>query len=175
MSKVKVKDIGLSDRYANTELFGTDNEPDKIIGNLKELYAYIDTKEGFSIYQYGNAYRKILKLARAYAGRHSRIISKRQISNLIKIHRKEDVEYVKIPYAADYIFKAIFAIFDEYKKTEDDIPEHIKNMFGLSRRDCFYKKQCDSYARVYEEGDMQIRKDLQHDINSERCALGGKV
>ena len=175
MSKVKTKDIDFNLRYANIELFGSNIDSEIIVKNLRELYKYIDFKEGASVYPYSKAYRRILKLARAQAGRRSWIISKRQIANLIKVHYKEDMVYVKIPYAADYIFKAIFLILDEYKENGEDFPENIQNMFGLLRRDCFYKTQCDSYARVYKKGNMKIQESLQYDLNSENGVLAKKV
>ena len=175
MGKVKTKDIDFNDRYAYVELFGLEVDTEKIVANLKDLYAYIDAEEGNSLYLYGKAYRHIQSIARAYAGRRSWIISKKQVSNLIKVHQKDGKKYVKIPYASDYIFRAIFTILDEYKEQGKNIPEKIQKMFGLIRRDCFYKDQAEALARVYDKVDKKLIWDLNYDINSENSSLDEQV
>lgn len=172
MSYVKTKDIDFNCRYVNTELFGEFDDVKKLTSNLEKIYAYIDDKEGGSIIRpYGKAYRKILKLARAYAGARGYIISKRQVANLIKVYEDKGELYVKIPYAVDYIFKAIFTIIEEYKMEDTNIPDDIKNMFGLIRRDYFYKEQSFSYSRIYRRSEERIRYNLNMDLNSENCTL----
>lgn len=172
MSAVKINEIKFNYRYVSVELFGQFNNYKEVVGNLESLYEYIDKKEGGnSFYKYGKAYRKILKMARAYAGARGYIISKRQVSNLIKVYDKAGVVYVKIPYAADYIFRAIFTIFEQYR-TEEDIPENIVQLLGKFRRECFYKEQCFSYARLDIGDDEHMKYNLNLDLNTENGVLG---
>lgn len=91
------------------------------------------------------------------------------------MHKKEDNSYyVKIPYTADYLFRAIFKILDYYKKDDlRDIPEEIVSMFGQLRRNCFYDLQSFSCKRLCESIDItNIQRQLNDDLNSETFTLG---
>lgn len=68
--------------------------------------------------------RAILKEARRFAKRNKRIISKRQVHELIKVYEREDGVWVKIPYASGYIFRAIFSLMDKYKE-QSEVPVNI--------------------------------------------------
>lgn len=182
MGNVKTRDIDFNHRYSKTMLFGDLDNPYEIKDNLEKLYAYIDKKEGGNpLFKYGKAYRKILMLARGFAGSRKYIISKRQVANLIKVYKgdktNDNTYYVKIPYAANYIFQAIFTILEIYKEENvNDIPEDIINMFGQLRRDCFYKEQCLSYNQFCTQHDTsQIQRSLNDDLNSEESLLERKV
>lgn len=178
MINVKTKDIDFSHRYYKVELFGIYNDPYIIKKNLEKLYAYIDEKEGGNLhFKYGKAYRKILVLARRYTGTHKYIISKRQVANLIKVYSNDECQYIKIPYTADYIFRAIFSILETYKNNgSNDIPTDIIQMFGKLRRDCFYKEQSLSLAELCRHSNVEpITRRLNDDLNSEGCSLGKKV
>lgn len=178
MSRVKTKDIDFNNRYYKVALFGNYADPNVIKSNLEKLYAYIDEKEGGNLhFKYGKAYRKILMLARGYAGAHKYIISKRQVANLIKVYSNDELQYIKIPYAADYIFRAIFSILTTYRNNgNNDIPTDIVQMFGKLRRDCFYKEQSLSLAEICRRSEVEpIVRELNDDLNSEECSLGREV
>lgn len=178
MSNVNTKDIDFNHRYCKIELFGSYANPNVIKSNLEKLYAYIDEKEGGnSLFKYGKAYRKILVLARGYAGTHKYIISKRQVANLIKVYCDDEYQYVKIPYTADYIFRAIFFILDTYKNSDpNSIPSDIVQMLGKLRRDCFYKEQSLSLWELCRHNDVEhIIRCLNNDLNSDGGSLGKRV
>lgn len=180
MSHVKIKEIPFNERYVNLAL-----DEGILIGpmtaNLKCLYEFIDQNSpGNSAWKYGNAYRAILKKARSFAGSRKYIISKRQVAALIRAEGEEYASSTKIPYACDYIFKAIFEIFDGYKNNPVvSIPPEIINIYGQVRRDVFFAIQSSQYEYKYmhnmlnEREDLRnIRRHLLNDICADDCSLG---
>lgn len=179
MSNVKMKDIDFNHRYEKVVLFSEYDDVHEIVENLEKLYDFINTKEnGKTDHKYGAAYRKILKQARIYASRRSRLISKRQVVNLINVYydASDDNYFVKIPYTANYIFKAIFRILDDYREENNDIPEIMASCIGKFRRECFYEEQCYSYNHVCVDKQYTgLKMELNKDLNSDRCVLAKKV
>lgn len=185
MSNVKIKKIPFNERYVNLAL--ADNiHLGAMTANLKALYEFIDKNEHgryTSIYEYGNAYRAILKRARLLAGSRKYIISKRQVAALINPIISQNGFSTKIPYACDYIFRAIFEIFDNYKNDPMvSIPSELTRLYGKIRRDAFYSIQCSQYEYAYmhnllndREELREIREALLNDLCSEECALGKRV
>ncbi len=173
LSKVRLDDIGFFDRYVSVEMFGDVSE-EEVIKNLKLVYHFIDETEGGDpVFFLGTAYRKIKKIAREkYCRKKKYIISKRQVANLIKVHDDKQIKIFKIPYTADYIFKAIFYILEEYKANDIEIPAEIAEFLGKCRRDCFYKAQSDSLKRVCNVDSPRLRRYLNQDLNSDEGALG---
>lgn len=173
LSKVNLKNINFFDRYVNVVLFGNDLDYD-VVGNLKKVYEFInDTEGGIPFFPLGAAYSKIKKIAREKYGRtRKNVISKRQIRNLIEIHMYKGDKYVKIPYTADYIFKAIFFILEEYKEDGIEIPSDIEQLRGNLRRLCFYNNQSESLKRICDVNSPDLWRDLNYDINSDNGALG---
>lgn len=175
MSKVDTKEIKCFDRYITIMMFGQFDHPKILTSNLELLYEFIDKQVsgGVNSKGYGNGMRAILKEARKYARYNKRIISKRQVHELIKIHEKADEVWVKIPYASDYIFRAIFSLVNKYRE-QGEPPEVITTMYGKRRRDVFYKDQTYSFNKICSNNDPEIKKALNYDLNSDGCALGGK-
>lgn len=173
LSKVNLGDINFFERYVSVELFGCDTE-EEVVGNLRKIYEFIDCVEGgVPWFPMGAAYRKIKKTAREKYGRSKKyIISKRQVKNLIVIHKYKDTKFVKIPFTSDYIFKAIFFILEEYKEDEIDIPPYIEMFRGKLRRFCFYNNQSYSLNRICSVDSPNLMRDLNYDINADKGALG---
>lgn len=187
MSNVKIKDIPFMERYVKLVIEG-DVHRGTIVANLRCLYEFIGKNSpGNPQYEFGNACRVILKRARNLAGYRKYIISKRQVIELVEGHcdnrNDEIVEYIKIPYASDYIFRAIFDIFEEYKNEGViSIPSEIAQKYGNVRRDVFYDEQSRQYHYKYINGLLndrlelsELRENLLNDLCSRTCALGRKV
>lgn len=182
MSNVKIKEIPFNERYVNLAL--DDNiQIGPMTANLKILYEFLDKNEHgtyMSNYKYGNAYRAILKKARMLAGSRKYIISKKQVVALIKPKTSRGCSSTKIPYASDYIFRAIFEIFDNYKNDPMvSIPPELMVLYGKVRREVFYGIQCSQYEYKYTHNILNDREDLKNireallnDLCSEKCALG---
>ena len=187
MSNVKTKDVPFCERYVNLVLDG-DILRGPMIANLKCLYEFIGKNSpGNPKYELGNGCRAILQKARSLAGCRAHIISKRQVIALIDAQcagkTNDIVEYIKIPYTNDYIFRTIFDILDGYKNnTSVSIPDEISRLYGKIRRDVFYGEQSKQYQRKYNGGLLRdrpelsdLRRNLLNDLCSEECALGRKV
>lgn len=183
MSHVKIKEIPFNERYVNLALDeGILTGP--MLANLKCLYEFIGRNSpGNCSNNDGNAFRAILKKARTFAGSRKYIISKRQVAALIRAKGGEYASSIKIPYASDYIFRAIFEIFDGYRNNPlVAIPPEIMNIYGQVRRDVFYGIQSSQYEYKYthnllndREDLRDIRRDLLNDLCSEDCTLGKQV
>lgn len=182
MSQIKLKDIPFNDRYVYLRLDGN-LAAESLVANLKHLYWFIDQNEpGVYSWQNGKAFRAILKEARRLAGnRRSYIISKKQVTSLITIFvDKEGGVSVKIPYSADYIFRAIFSVFDKYKQSSSvPISPELVALFGKVRREVFYKEQSDKYEYAVKNDLLNkrdelfdIRKKLVNDLCTGDCTLG---
>lgn len=180
MSNVKMRQIPFDERYIYLAL-DQDIFPDSIVIKLRLIYGLIDKQfENDFAGEYGNAYRAILRKARELAGNRKYIISKRQVASLIKIYEKNDISYIRIPYACDYIFRAILALFEEYKNDVTmDISKEIQVLYGNIRRDIFYKTQSEQYKYKYthnllseREELKDIRRALLNDLCSDECAIG---
>ena len=153
-----------------------------MISNLKILYEFIDKNSpGNSKWKYENGYRNILRKARVYDGSRKYIISKRQVASLINAYTKKGISYVRIPYSADYIFRAIFDIFESYKQDPSvSIPPNIEILYKKIRRDVFYREQSEQYEYKLthnillrrEEEIEEIRYALLNDICSDECTIG---
>lgn len=183
MSDVKIRTIPFNERYVNLVL--DDNILlGPMIANLKCLYEFIDKNStGNSNYKYGNAYRDILKKARYLAGSRKYIISKKQVASLIRATGVEYASSIKIPYASDYIFRAIFEIFEGYRNNPVvSIPSEIMELYGKVRRDVFYGIQSSQYEYKLTHNMLNRREDLRalrrallNDLCSEECSLGKRV
>lgn len=87
---------------------------------------------------------------------------------------------VKIPYSADYIFRAIFSVFDKYKQSSSvPISPELVALFGKVRREVFYKEQSDKYEYAVKNDLLNkrdelfdIRKKLVNDLCTGDCTLG---
>lgn len=180
MASVRIQNIPFNERYVHMVL-----DPyiltESATYNLRLLYEFIDNNSpGKSTGKNGKAYRIILKRARELAGSRRRIISKRQVAALIKVIKKETGQSIKIPYASEYIFRAVFDTFEKYKDDKSIIvPPEIIMLYGKVRREVFYNKQSEQYKYKYENGLLndreelkEIRKALLNDICSEECSLG---
>lgn len=186
MSNVKLKEIPFGERYVKLIIDGH-FQGGPMVANLRRLYEFIGTNSpGNPKYTFGNGCRAILRKARTLAGYRTYMISKKQVFQLVNAYCNRDddtVEYVKIPYASDYIFRAIFSILDEYKATKGVVvPLEITELYGKIRREVFYAEQSRQYHRKYEEGLLnnrpeldELRRELLNDLCSEACALGRKV
>lgn len=183
MSNVKIKDIPFNERYVNLAL-----DDNILLGpmtaNLKCLYEFIDKNSpGNSCWEYGNAYRAILKKARFLAGSRKYIISKKQVAALINPEGKEYASSTKIPYASDYIFRAIFEIFDGYRNDSVvSIPPELLALYGKVRRDVFFSIQSSQYQYKFannmlnqRENLRDIRRALLNDLCSDDSTLGKRV
>ena len=180
MSNIKTKDIPFNERYVYLALNG-DFLAESVTHNLRCLYEFIDKcTPGGNTWKYGNAYRVILYEARKLAGYRKNIISKRQVCSLIRTIENKDVTVVKIPYSCDYIFRAIFSIFERYKKDASiSVPPEIEAFYSQLRRTVFYSKQSEQYEYKFthnilenKENLRKIRVALLNDLCSDECALG---
>lgn len=183
MANVKIKDIPFDERYVDLYLDdGILLGP--MVANLRCLYEFIDRNApGNSAWKYGNAYRAILRKARSLAGTRRYIISKKQVAALINPKGKEYAISIKIPYSSEYIFKAIFEIFDGYRRNEQVvIPSEIETMYGKLRREVFFLTQSEQYRYKFEHNLLNSREELRdirralvNDLCSDDCSLGKKV
>jgi hypothetical protein len=182
MSNVKIESIPLNERYVNI-IIDKCPKMDNMTDNLKLIYELInDNSTGYGR-EYGKAYRAILKKARRLAGKRKYIISKKQVASLIRSYSDGDCVSVKIPYASDYIFRAIFDIFDLLKADSNVIiPSEIVSLYGENRRESFYDVQSSQYEykfthNLLNERDelTSIRKELVNDLCTEKCSLGKRV
>lgn len=183
MAEVKLKDIPFDERYIKLIVYDV-NEPNTIVANLRCLFNFIGNVEGEfrPEYSIGTASRAILKRARRIAGNRKYIISKRQVLSLLKAETNIEINntvIIKIPYASEYIFKAIFDIFNEYRNRNVIIPDEFINLYGSVRRDIFYNEQSNQYRYDYENNLLadreeltELRRRLLNDLCSEICALG---
>lgn len=182
MSHVKIAEIPFNERYVNLAL-ENDISAGPLVANLKCLYSFIDKNSPkVSKWEYGNAYRAILNKARTLAGsKRSHIISKRQVAALINPQVREGIAMsTKIPYSADYIFRAIFMIFDDFKNDPAvSIPSELMALYGEVRREVFYREQSKKYEYAIKNGLLKkrdeledIRRKLANDLCSDDCALG---
>lgn len=180
MAFVKMKDIPFDERYVLIMI--NDNVlTEAITYDLRLLYEFIDKHAPEkSHWKFGKAYRMILRRAKEKAGYRKYIISKRQVASLINVYKKNNDQYIKIPFASEYIFYAIFSIFEEFSSDPSiSIPQNIKASYGRVRREVFYKSQSNQYEYDYKHGLLSerpeledIRKNLLNDICSEECSLG---
>lgn len=180
MANVKLKCISLSERYVKLAL-DQNILSESMVLNLKRIFEFIDNNtQGYSTWKYGNAYTVILKRARDIAGNRKHIISKKQVKELLKTHGKGMDLSVKIPYAAEYIFCAIFDIYDKYRSdTSIIIPPELAYAHGEIRRELFYKEQCEQYRYKFTHQLLNERPELEelrfallNDLCSEDCSLG---
>lgn len=183
MSNVKIKEIPYSERYVHLAI-DKNVLTGPMTANLKCLYEFINRNSpGNSSFQYGNAARAILKKARTLAGSRRYIISKKQVLSLVRANGDEYAISIKIPYASDYIFKAIFEIFEGYKNNPVvSVPPEILGLYGKIRREVFFSIQSEQYEYklkhnlLNERDDLdEIRKALLNDLCSDECALGKQV
>ena len=175
MSRIRLEDIDFCDRYVSVEVFG-DALDDNMVCNLRRVFEFIDKQEGgVSVFPMGKAYRKIKKVAREkYGGPFKNVISKRQITRLIKVFYVDDVRFVSIPYTADYLFKAIFYILESYRNEGVILPDGIEKFRGNIRRNVFYNEQCYSLNNICNVDSPTKIRYLNQDINSADCSLGKK-
>ena len=179
-ANVNPKCIPFRERYVNLALDHIVLS-ESMVSNLKCLYEFIDNNtQGNSTWKYGNAYTIILKRARAIAGNRKSIISRRQVKELIKIHDNGMDLNVKIPYASEYIFCAIFDIYEQYRKDASVIiPPELSKAHGEIRREIFYKEQCEQYKYKLKNQLLDDRPELKkirlallNDLCSDDCSLG---
>lgn len=172
MSKVNLNEI----TYPYVKIFTLEGQADEIGLNLKKVYLYIDNHiDKESRFLYGNAYRVIRVRATRLMSRGDMKVSKREVKSLIKcntnIFRKK---YIKIPYKAYFIFKAIFQLVDEIK-VENPLPEEIEEFVGKVRRECFYEIQSSLYKNWYgEKIRNKLNKELLDDIFAGNSILSKK-
>ena len=168
MSKVKLDDVVF--RYVKIEI--KDGQEDKIGVNLKEVYLYIDRYKNMgSRYPYGNAYKAIRLRATRLMGRGDMKVYKREVTSLVKYRTKLfDINYIRIPYKMEYIFRAIFELVDELK-VNYPLPQELENFIGKIRRDCFYKEQSSLYKEWIEENLSPLNRALFDDMMAGNSVL----
>ena len=180
MAWVKTKDIPFNERYVYMVLDQVVLDK-PLISNLEMLYEFIDIQlSPKRVFKNGSAYTLILKRAREIAGYRKNIISRRQVKAIINVQRRKNDICIRIPYASEYIFKAIFDIFEGYKKDPSiNIPPEIEKCYGQIRREVFYCKQCEQYKYKFTNNLLndrnelrELRHSLLNDICSEECSLG---
>ena len=141
--------------------------------NLKKLYKYIDKNKNVGCtHEDGNAYRCIKKKANESLSRNDRKISKRQVVNLarFKTRRLSGIEYIQIPYMQSHIFKAIFEIVDELRRTYP-LPNDLILFVGKMRRDIFYNEQWELYKEWYTENKSYASTKLYDQMDSSNAVL----
>lgn len=133
--------------------------------NLSLLYLYIDRYKNMGrTFKYGNAYKAIKERANQLIGARGFKISKRQVASLRKVYSILGTDqYVKIPYSAYFIFKAIFEITDELK-TKYPFPDDLNAFVGKIRRNIFYWEQTQLLHQWNEGNTNTLNRELADDL-----------
>ena len=159
--------IEISDPYFNT--------------NFRKLLKFIDVNvDCGKDYELGNAYCIIRKRTDKLLGIRGFLMyiktSKREIRT-IRLSVKRGLlirkNYLRIPYKASYIFRAIYEIVDEIKQ-KVAIPIDLMDCIGKTYKIAFYNKHISSYNtyydRIKEKNSLGpgyfIKEALSNDFNS---------
>lgn len=158
--------------------------------NFHKLLKFIDSNvDCGKDYELGNAYYIIRKRTNMLLGiRHGFLMymktSKKEIRTIrLSVERGLLIKknYLRIPYKASYIFRAIYEIVNEIKR-KVAIPSDLTDCIGKTYKIAFYNKHISSYNTYYDrikeknsfEPGYFIKEALSNDFNSTNSAFNNK-
>ena len=151
-----------------------DVAPSDIGVNLRKIYKYIHENYNYNRnLGLGNAYKAIRE--RAKKNNYRLHYSKREVKSLINYFSSGESSYIKIPYKAIYLFKAIFELVDD-KKDTNPLSDDLASFVGKIRRDVFYHEQSvlfdEWFTNTKHNSDINLSvKHLHDDILSKNSPL----